>query len=139
MREPEKRHRTVLLADYERWYAALGYMFFLCFFSLWKGRESNFIRFHGRQAFLLFLAECVAFLIILIVDKTLGRLPFLGLLIIILLQIVVYVTALFLSVMGFVKALFGERWVLPFLGHYSEKVPVLCSLAWVWMPVGALL
>jgi len=113
------------LADHERWYAAVGYLFFLCFFSLWKGRESDFIRFHSRQAFLLFMAECVSFLAILIVETTIGRLPFLGLLIVVLLQIVVYIAALFLSVMGFVKALFGERWVMPFLGVYSERVPLI--------------
>jgi uncharacterized membrane protein len=116
---------TALLADHERWYAAIGYMFVLCFFSLWKGRESDFVRYHSRQAFLLFIAECASFLAILVVDATLGRLPFLGLLIVILLQIVVYLSALFLSVTGFVKALFGERWVMPFFGVYSERVPLI--------------
>lgn len=116
---------TALLTDHERWYAAAGYLFFLCFFSLWKGRESAFVQFHAKQAFLLFLAECVGLLAILVVDRTIGRLPFLGLLIVILLQIVVYLVALFLSVMGFVKALFGERWVMPFFGVYSDKVPLL--------------
>jgi len=116
---------TALLADHERWYAAIGYMFVLCFISLWKGKESDFVRFHARQAFLLFIAECVSFLAILVVDATLGRLPFLGLLIVILLQIVVYLSALFLSVTGFVKALFGERWVMPFFGVYGERVPLI--------------
>jgi uncharacterized membrane protein len=116
---------TALLADHERWYAAIGYMFILCFISLWKGKESDFVRFHARQAFLLFIAECAAFLAILVVDATLGRLPFLGLLIVILLQIVVYLSALFLSVTGLVKALFGERWVMPFLGVYGERVPLI--------------
>ena len=116
---------TALLADHERWYAAVGYLFFLCFFSLWKGRESDFVRFHSRQAFLLFLAECACIVGIVIVDQTVGRLPFLGLLIVILLQIVVYLSALLLSVMGFVKALFGERWVMPFFGVYSDKVPLI--------------
>jgi len=112
-------------ADQERWYAALGYLFFLCFVALWKGRDSAFVRFHSRQAFLLFLSECVAFILIVIIDKTIGRLPFLGLLIVVLVQIFVYLTALFLSVMGFVKALFGERWEMPFFGPYREKVPLL--------------
>ena len=112
-------------ADHERWYAALGYLFFLCFFSLWKGRDSAFVRFHARQAFLLFLSECIAFILLVIIDRTIGRLPFLGLLIVVLLQIVLYLAALFLSVMGFVKALFGEWWEMPFFGPYREKVPLL--------------
>ena len=97
----------------------------LCFFSLWKGRESEFIRFHSRQAFLLFAAECVAFLAILIIERTIGRLPFLGLLIVVLLQIAAYLSALLLSVMGFVKAMFGERWTMPFIGAYSDRVPLI--------------
>ena len=119
------RHESAALAEHERWYAAIGYLSFRCLFSLWKGKESDFIRFHARQAFLLFVGECVCFLGIVIIDQTIGRLPFLGLLIVILLQVAVYFTALFLSVMGFVKALFGERWVMPFIGAYSNKVPLI--------------
>ncbi len=111
--------------DVERWYAAVGYLAFLCFVALWKGRESAFVRFHARQAFLLFLSEVVAFLLLAIVDRTVGRLPFLGLLLVVTAQVFVYLTALFLTVMGFVRALFGERWEMPFFGPYREKVPTL--------------
>jgi uncharacterized membrane protein len=109
----------------ERWYAALGYLFVLCFVAMWKGKESDFVRFHGRQAFLLFLSECIAFALIVVIDRTIGRLPFLGLLIVVVSQIFVYLTALFLSVMGFVKALFGELWEMPFFGPYRERVPLI--------------
>jgi uncharacterized membrane protein len=111
--------------DAERWYAAVGYLFFLCFLALWKSKESRFVRFHARQAFLLFLAECVAFVAIAVVDRTVGRLPFLGFIVVVIAQVIVYLSALFLSVMGFVKALFGERWEMPFFGPYREKVPPL--------------
>ena len=123
--DKSKQVDSVLLADHERWYAAVSYLFFFCLFGLWKARESEFIRFHARQAFLLFLAEVISLFVIVILDRTVGRLPFLGLLIVILLQIVVYLAALLLSVMGFVKALFGEKWVLPFFGHYSDRVPII--------------
>jgi uncharacterized membrane protein len=119
--EPE----VVVLADHERWYAAVGYVFFLCFLSLWKARESDFVRFHSRQAFLLFMAECVGLVVLVVVDQTIGRIPFLGLLVVILLQSVVYLSALFLSVTGFVKALFGERWVMPFFGSHGARVPLI--------------
>ncbi|HXV13826.1 MAG TPA: hypothetical protein VEC56_06435 [Candidatus Krumholzibacteria bacterium] len=112
-------------SDAERWYAAVGYLFFMCFLSLWKSKESRFVRFHARQAFLLFLAECVAFVAIAVIDRTVGRLPFLGLIVVVIAQVFVYLTALFLSVMGFVKALFGERWEMPFFGPYREKIPPL--------------
>jgi len=112
-------------ADHERWYAALGYLFFLCFLSLWKARQSTFVRFHARQAFLLFLSECVAFLVLVVIDRTVGRLPFVGLILVVITQVFVYLAALFLSVTGFVKALFGELWQMPFFGPYRERVPPL--------------
>jgi uncharacterized membrane protein len=74
---------------------------------------------------LLFFAECAALAAILVVDRTIGRVPFLGLLVVIVLQVAVYLSALLLSVMGFVKALFGERWVMPVLGSYAERVPLI--------------
>jgi uncharacterized membrane protein len=114
---------VVVLADHERWYAAIGYLFVLCFLSLSKGKESDFVRFHSRQAFLLFIAECVGLLVLVLVDQTIGRIPFLGFLIMVLLQTAVYLSALFFSVTGFVKALFGERWVMPLLGIHGERVP----------------
>jgi uncharacterized membrane protein len=114
---------VVVLADHERWYAAIGYLFVLCFLSLSKGKESDFVRFHSRQAFLLFIAECVGLLVLVLVDQTIGRIPFLGFLIMVLLQTAVYLSALFFSVTGFVKALFGERWVMPVLGIHGERVP----------------
>lgn len=122
---PENAESVVFLADHERWYASIGYIFLLCFISLRKGRESDFIRFHARQAFLLFCAECIGFIVLVIVDITIGRLPFLGLLIVIVLQSIILLLALFLSVMGIVKSLFGERWLMPFLGQFSHRVPNL--------------
>lgn len=103
----------------------MGYIFALCLLSLWKARDSDFIRFHARQAFLLFVAECVAFLFLVILDKTIGKLPFLGLLVVTVCQLAVYLLALFLSVTGLVKALFGEKWPMPFLGHYAQRLPIL--------------
>lgn len=122
---PPNRTGEAPPSEVERWYAALGYLFFLCFLALWKGKEAGFVRFHARQAFLLFLSECVAFALVVVIDRTIGRLPFLGLLIVVLVQIFVYLTAMFLSVMGFVKALFGEWWEMPFFGPYREKVPMI--------------
>lgn len=116
---------TSPVADHERWYAAVGYLLFLCFLSLWKGRQSTYVRFHARQGVLLFLAECAGFALIIIIDRTLGKLPFLGLLLVIICQTALYLLGLLLSVTGFVKALFGERWRMPFFGHYGPRVPLI--------------
>ena len=119
--QKEDSAENIVLADSERWSAAIGYVFFLCFVSLRKGRTSDFVRFHARQAFVLFVAECIGLALILVVDRTVGRIPFIGLLVVIVLQIVIYLCALFLAVMGFVKAFFGERWRMPVLGRYAQN------------------
>ena len=116
---------VVVLADHERWYAAVAYLFFVCFYSLRKGRDSDFVRLHSRQGVVLFFAECAGLLAVLVVDQTIGRVPLLGLLVVIVLQVAVYLSALLLAVMGFVKALFGERWIMPVLGNYADRVPLI--------------
>lgn len=123
--DPTDHDKIPAPSDPERWLAAVGYLFFMCFFALWRGKNSPFVRFHAKQGFLLFLSECVAFVLIIIIDKTIGRLPFLGLLIVVLVQVAAYLVALLLIVMGFVKALFGERWEMPFFGAYVNRVPLL--------------
>lgn len=110
--------------DRERWWAAVSYLFIGCFIPLLLKHRTEYVRFHLRQGFTLFFAECIGFLIILIIHVTLGQLPFLGLLILILARLIVYLAALSLSVFGFVKALFGERWSLPILGDYSHHIPI---------------
>lgn len=106
-----------------RWIAALSYIMFFCFFSLWQSRRDRFIKYHARQGFLLLLGECIILVTTVILDLTIGKLRFIGVLIVGLIQLVAGLGALTLSVLGFVKALFGEYWHLPFLGDYREKIP----------------
>lgn len=120
--EPEEGQHP---SDRSRWIAAISYVVFLCFVSLWRAGHDPFIRYHARQGFLLFLAECVVIVITIILDLTIGKLRFFGMVVIGLFQLIVGLGALMLSVLGFVKALFGEYWHLPFLGEYSERVPIL--------------
>ena len=60
---------------------------------------------------------------LLVLEITVGKLRLIGILIIGLLQLVAGLGALTVSVLGFVKALFGEYWHLPFLGEYRERIP----------------
>jgi fumarate reductase subunit D len=113
--------------DRSRWVAAVSYVTFLCFFSLWKSKEDPFIKYHARQGFLLLFAECIILVLTAILDLTIGRLRLIGVLLIGLIQLVAGLGALTLSVLGFVKALFGEYWHLPILGDYREKIPGLHS------------
>ncbi|MCK4538507.1 MAG: hypothetical protein KAV42_06895 [Candidatus Krumholzibacteria bacterium] len=110
-------------SERSRWIAALSYVGFLCFFSLWKSKNDPFVKYHARQGFLLLLGECIILIMTVILDLTIGRLRFIGVLIVGLIQLIAGLGALTLSVIGFVKALFGEYWHLPFFGDYREKIP----------------
>jgi uncharacterized membrane protein len=111
--------------DRARWIAAVGYVGFVCLFTLWSARKDTFIRAHASQAVLLFIAECAAVVLGAILSATLGQIKIVGLVIVGLFDLVVGLAALMLSVAGLVKALFGEDWRMPFLGKYREKVPGL--------------
>lgn len=110
-------------SERSRWIAATSYLVFLCFFALWRSKGDRFIRYHAGQGFLLLLAECIALVIALIIEATIGRLKLVGLLVLVLFQLIVGLGALTLTVVGFVKALFGEYWHLPLLGDYRDRVP----------------
>ena len=112
-------------SERSRWIAAASYLTFLCFFSLWRSKDDPFIKYHARQGFLLLLGECVILVATLILEVTIGKLRLVGMLVIGLFRLAAGLGALTLSVVGFVKALFGEYWHLPLLGDYREKIPGL--------------
>mgnify|MGYP001766295567 CR=1 FL=1 len=112
-------------SDQSRWMAALSYVTFVSFWSLWKAGDDRFVNYHARQGVLLVLAECIILVMTVILDSTIGRLKFVGVLLVGMIQLAAGLGALTLSVVGFVKALFGEYWHLPYLGDYREKIPGL--------------
>lgn len=112
-------------SDRSRWIAAVGYVAFVCFFSLWHARKDPFIRAHASQAVLLFIAECAAIAVAVILGSTIGRIKIAGLIAVGLFGLVTGLAALILTLAGFVKALFGDDWKMPFLGEYRERVPGL--------------
>ncbi len=122
---PDEKEQTPSPSERSRWIAAVSYLTFFCFFSLWRSKDDPFIKYHARQGFLLLLGECVVLVATFILEVTIGKLRLVGMLVIVMFRLAAGLTALTLSVIGFVKALFGEYWHLPFLGDYREKVPGL--------------
>jgi len=110
-------------SDRSRWIASAGYIGFICFFSLWNMKRDPFIRSHASQGVLLFIAECAALVMAAILSATVGRIKIAGLVIVGLFELVTALGALVLSIVGIVKALFGEEWRMPFLGEYRDRVP----------------
>ncbi|MGD1049022.1 MAG: hypothetical protein ABR899_09785, partial [Candidatus Krumholzibacteriaceae bacterium] len=79
----------------------------------------------ASQGVLLFLAECAAIVMDVILGATVGQIKIIGPVIVALFMLVTGLAALMLSLAGFLKALFGEDWRMPFLGEYRDRVPGL--------------
>ncbi len=107
----------------QRWLAAIAYLGPVSLFSLSRKNKPAFLRDHARQAFALFLVEAAVVCFLIIVSNTVGRIPVLGFLVEILLELAAFASFLILSILGFVKALAGENFGIPVLEDYAEKIP----------------
>jgi len=109
----------------DRWLGALCYACFFVFIPIFAVKDkSDFLLGHCRQGFALFFTEVVLYLILNIVENTIGRLPIIGLLLTIVLHLAVMIICLGLSVIGFVKALSGEKCHLPVIDEFADRVPI---------------
>ncbi len=108
----------------DRWLGALCYLSVVVFVPMLSTSKSAFLARHCRQGFALLFIEVVGVFFIWIIDATLGRLPFLGFLVVIALRLVFFLFVLSMSVMGFTKAIFGDNWRLPYLDDLADKMPI---------------
>ena len=114
-------------SDVSRWLAALSYVFAVAMFVVYEARKrpgDEYVRFHARQGFVLFFAEFVVLVVSTILNQTVGRIDVLGFVIMVTWNLCFGLLAVGVSVMGFMYALSGERWHLPFLGNYANRVPL---------------
>ena len=88
--------------------AAVAYLPGLFVIGLLDAPRNRFIRFHARQGLVLFLAEAAAFVAILIVEGSLGRIPILGLVVGAVLRLIAGLLFLAVALYGIAKALSGE-------------------------------
>lgn len=113
----------------ERWSAALAYVAILCWLPYFLHGDRPFPRYHAKQGILLFILEILCGLILLIFEATLGRIPFLGLVLMILLRLALFFPILGLAVLGFARALSSERLPLPWIGGFESNIPDPPTLA----------
>lgn len=85
--------------------------------------HSEFLRWHTAQGFVLFFLEAVALAFLVFLDATIGRIPLLGLLVMLVARIALVVAFLVVSIVGIVKALAGERVELPWIEQYARRIP----------------
>ncbi len=90
--------------------AAIGYLGILCLVPLTLKKDSPYAKHHGKQGLVLTIAWVLLWIGNII--------PVLG-------QIVWFVGSivlLILVVMGMMKAMAGELWVMPYLGKYASQI-----------------
>ncbi len=105
-------NNTTPLTPDDKVYAALSYLFVLSLLPLLLKRQSDFVQWHARQGFLLFIAEVVVMMI--------SPIPLLGWIV----GFVGWLAAVVLSLLGLAAALTGKYWVMPYLGEYAKKLKI---------------
>lgn len=93
-----------------KFFAAVGYLSFLCFVPLVLKKGNPFAEFHGKQALVLFILEVGACIVKLI--PVLGDLIF----------TVAFVVFGILSLIGITKVLTGERWEMPVIYETASRI-----------------
>ncbi len=113
MEEETKKDRNGELGfDGNTMYAVLAYLWILCLVPVFLKKTDAFVRFHVRQGLMLFIVE-VGIGIISIVPVFGGIIAVLGILI-----------CGILSLTGIVQVLMGNRWKMPVIGEWAEKINV---------------
>src|SRR5262249_4983463 len=124
---PAASERAEDPSDTSRWLAALAYAFVIAVFVVYEARrrpQDDYLRFHARQGFMLFFCEFVLLVVSMILNHTIARVDVIGLVVMLTFNLCFGLPAVGVSVMGFMYALSGERWHLPFLGGHAHRVPL---------------
>lgn len=95
-------------AEINKVMAALSYVWILCLIPLLGKKDSEFVQFHAKQGFILFIVEILASLVVWF--------PLFGQLFMLLLIII--------AVMGVIKALNEEWWEIPIIYDWSKKLKI---------------
>ena len=108
----------------DRWLGAVCYLSVLVFIPIFSKNKSAFLARHCRQGFALFFVEIAAFFFLRIIEATLGMIPLLGFIIVLILNLAFFLLFLALTIMGFVRAMFGDDWRVPYLDDLAARVPI---------------
>ena len=104
--------KKVRKASSENVYAILAYLWILCLIPILMKKEDPFVKFHARQGLMLFIVE--------VGIGILSIIPILG--------NIVYIIGILvcglLSLAGIVNVLMGNKWKMPVIGEWAEKIKV---------------
>lgn len=108
----------------DRWLGAVCYLSVFVFLPILRRNRSEFVAAHCRQGFVLLFAEVVLGLLVLVLESAFHIVPVLGVLVSLVLNLAYWLLFIGISVLGFVKALSGERFEVPGLEDLAARVPV---------------
>jgi uncharacterized membrane protein len=94
----------------DRILGAVSYLWILFLVPLVFYNKNKFAKFHAKQGLVLFLFEFLAVLV--------GWIPFLGWFA----SMILGTAFAILSFIGVISALAGEKYKLPFIGKYAQKI-----------------
>lgn len=104
--------------------AALSYLPILCFIPYFLFADRQFTRFHARQGVMLFIVQLAGGLAIWVLAATVGKIPFLGSLLLFLIKLLFWLPVLGLMLLGLARSLTGEQKALPWIGQIAkERIP----------------
>lgn len=115
--------------------AAVGYIPFLCFVTIFAGRDDEYAQFHGKQSLVLLivyiLISVLLWLISLIFSNIFGHIPFIGFIFKLigwishnLIGTILGLGYFILFVIGIIFAASGKKWEIPFITHYAKNLKI---------------
>ncbi len=94
----------------------LAYLGILALIPFFVAKDNDYVRWHAKQGLVLIAFEIVLWIVLMII----GFIPILNI-IFAFLGLFIWLGILVLHIFCIVKALKGERWVVPVLGKYADK------------------
>ena len=82
--------------------AALSYVWIISIVMMIVKKDDKFVVFHAKQGLILFIASFV------------GVIPFIGW--------AIWIVVVIMDIIGFIKALSGEKYKIPVVGDIAEKI-----------------
>ena len=107
---PDQKSNSDSVIQEGKFFAALGYIFILCFVPLILKKDNRFAQFHGRQGLIPFIFEVAAAII--------KSIPVIG-------DVVfsfAYVVLGIASLLGIVRVLMNEYWEMPVVHNIAARI-----------------
>lgn len=100
----------------------LAYLWLLALIPLLVEKEDAEVQWHAKNGLILTIAEVILYVVLGILYFIISFIPVLGSILGCLLFAVLWIGVLVVHIMGIVKAVKGERFVIPMLSDYVAKM-----------------